>query len=208
MKPERIPIFPLETVLFPGAPLPLHIFEDRYKLMIRRCRESSLEFGVVLARENGIAPVGCTAAIEKVLKEYPDGKLDILTVGRDVCRVLEVYQDEPYLEAKVSYVSSPPERAVGPDEQESLLHIFNQCHKLIYGQELESIEAEEVESLAFTVANELPLDLEYKQSLLETPLESDRQLSLAARLEKWLPQLTHIHNVKRASGGNGHGLKQ
>ena len=51
MKPERIPIFPLETVLFPGTPLPLHIFEERYKLMISRCREQSLDFGVVLARE-------------------------------------------------------------------------------------------------------------------------------------------------------------
>lgn len=206
-KPERIPIFPLEAVLFPGTPLPLHIFEERYKLMIGRCREQSLEFGVVLARQSGIAPVGCTAMIGQVLKEYPDGKLDILTIGKDVCRVLEVYQDEPYMEAQVSYIATPSDKAVASNAQTSLIGTFNQCHKLIYGQEIDLVNIDALDSLAFTLASELPLDLEYKQTLLETQSESERQQSLSERLTQWLPQLTHIHQVKHAAGGNGHGLK-
>ena len=64
-----IPLFPLEVVLFPGQPLPLHIFEDRYKEMIGECLESKSEFGVVLAQENSIGSVGCTADITNVTKK-------------------------------------------------------------------------------------------------------------------------------------------
>ena len=68
-----LPLFPLEVVLLPGTPLPLHIFEPRYKEMIGECLATSAPFGVIRALENGIAEVGCTAEIITVTKEYPDG---------------------------------------------------------------------------------------------------------------------------------------
>src|ERR1700685_3016257 len=66
-----IPLFPLDVVLFPGAPLPLHIFEPRYKEMIGECLAQHLHFGVIRAAEKGLADVGCTAEIVTVVKEYP-----------------------------------------------------------------------------------------------------------------------------------------
>jgi Lon protease-like protein len=69
-----LPLFPLDVVLLPGIPLPLHIFEPRYKEMIGECRANNAPFGVVRALEDGVAEVGCTAEIVSVTKEYPDGR--------------------------------------------------------------------------------------------------------------------------------------
>src|SRR6202789_2529360 len=77
----KIPLFPLEVVLFPEAALPLHIFEDRYKEMIGICLAEKIGFGVVCAQREGLAVVGCTAEIVRVLEEYPDGRMDILCQG-------------------------------------------------------------------------------------------------------------------------------
>src|SRR5580698_5248754 len=81
-KVALLPLFPLEVVLLPGTPLPLHIFEPRYKEMIAECLSEKAPFGVVLALENGIAEVGCTAEIVTVAKQYPDGRIDLVAEGR------------------------------------------------------------------------------------------------------------------------------
>jgi len=84
-----LPLFPLEVVLFPGVPLPLHIFEPRYKEMIGECRTNQTPFGVIRALEQGIAEVGCTAEIVSVTKEYADGRLDLVAEGRKRFEVLD-----------------------------------------------------------------------------------------------------------------------
>src|SRR5215472_12311979 len=73
MRPERIPLFPLNVVLLPGASLSLHIFEPRYKEMVKDCLEEKSEFGMLLALPKGVAKVGCTAEILEVVKRYSDG---------------------------------------------------------------------------------------------------------------------------------------
>src|SRR5256884_6235900 len=88
-----IPLFPLDVVLLPGTPLPLHIFEPRYKEMIGECLAESSPFGVIRALEEGIAEVGCTAEIITVTKEYPDGRMDLVAEGRDRFEVLSLNQD-------------------------------------------------------------------------------------------------------------------
>ena len=203
MSAERIPLFPLDVVLFPGTPLPLHIFEPRYKLMIRRCVESRREFGVILARSDGTAGVGCTAEIVKVVKRYEDGRMDILTMGQTPYRVLKVFDQQPYLEAAVEFLEDGPGRAA-PETQQKLLKLFDNCHTLLFGRASSPRGAEF--SLAFQIAAELPLDLEFKQELLEIRSESERQSRLVERLEKWLPQLANLERVRGKAGGNGHGL--
>src|SRR5438094_7952283 len=66
MRPERIPLFPLNVVLLPGAELPLHIFEPRYRQMVKDCLEEKSEFGMILSLDKGVARVGCTAEIMQV----------------------------------------------------------------------------------------------------------------------------------------------
>jgi Lon protease-like protein len=119
----RIPLFPLRSVLCPGVALPLHIFEERYRLMVHRCIERGEAFGVVLIREGrevgplsgAIAAVGTTAAIRRAGR-YPDGRLDILTVGQQRFHLDAVDSvSEPYLVGQVSFLDEP----TGP-EQEAL----------------------------------------------------------------------------------------
>ena len=117
----EIPLFPLRSVLCPGVALPLHIFEERYRLMVNRCIERGEPFGVVLLREGKevgplrgqVAAVGTTAAIRRA-GTYPDGRLDILTVGQQRFRLEGVDNvSEPYLVGKVSLLDEP----TGPEAE-------------------------------------------------------------------------------------------
>src|SRR5947199_2180687 len=92
-----LPLFPLDVVLLPGTPLPLHIFEPRYKEMIGECLAESSPFGVIRALEEGIAEVGCTAEIITVTKEYPEGRMELVAEGRDRLEVISLNQDRSFL---------------------------------------------------------------------------------------------------------------
>jgi Lon protease-like protein len=206
MKPKRIPLFPLQAVLFPGIELPLHIFEPRYKLMIRHCVDNKLEFGVVLAREEGVANVGCTAEVVRVVRTFPDGKMDIVTEGRTAYQVLKLFEEKLYYEADVEYLDEEeaPDTVAPPPEK--LLQLYDQCHMLLFGNAPDPIEEDPGASLAFQIASDLPVELSYRQELLEIRRESERRNYLFLRLGEWLPQLEHMKEMRRRAGGNGQGL--
>src|SRR5881396_2113985 len=92
-----LPLFPLHVVLFPGGVLPLHIFEERYKEMIGEAIRNKAEFGVMLATSGGIANIGCSAVVEQVIKDYPDGRQDILTRGKRRFELLLVNEERDFL---------------------------------------------------------------------------------------------------------------
>jgi Lon protease-like protein len=104
-----LPIFPLELVLLPGVPLPLHIFEPRYKEMIAECLEQKKPFGVVRASSEGVADIGCTAEIMSVTKKYDDGRMDILTRGVERFEVIHVNDERAFLQAEISVVQDEEE---------------------------------------------------------------------------------------------------
>lgn len=115
----EIALFPLNTVLFPGATLPLHIFEERYKVMIGRCVRQEAPFGVVLIRAGmevgGAAEpfeVGTTARIARV-QPLENGRLNIVTVGAQRFRVRETMHDQPYLTGVVEMLADQDEDAAG-----------------------------------------------------------------------------------------------
>ena len=96
-----IPLFPLGLVLLPQMPMPLHIFEERYKLMIGKCLEKKKEFGIVYFNGSDIQAIGCTASIQRVLMRYDDGRLDILTRGENRFEINEMYDQKPYLQTSL-----------------------------------------------------------------------------------------------------------
>lgn len=204
-RPSRIPLFPLNVVLFPGVPLPLHIFEPRYKLMIRRCLDEHLQFGVVLARSGGIAPVGCTAEVLEVVEQYPDGRTDILTVGRARYRIHEVFEDQPYLEGRVEYVDDEPS-SLDDSVRVRLVALYEQCYALLFGRRSTPFEPAPELPLSYQIAGTLPLELEYRQSLLELLSEAERCSQLLEHMEKWVPHLVRLDRGRKKAGGNGHGL--
>ena len=203
MSGDLLPLFPLNVVLFPGTPLPLHIFEPRYRQMTRECLEEKREFGVVLAQKEGIAAVGCSAEIVKLVKEYEDGRSDILTVGRRRFRVEEVLDDKPYYQGRVKFLSEAVVKE-DPNAAERLLVLYAEVHRLVYEREGSAVPAEG-STLAYSVAAELPLDVEFKQELLELESEPERRRALADRLEAWADELRRAARARQKAGGNGHG---
>jgi Lon protease-like protein len=205
MKPTRIPLFPLDVVLLPGMALPLHIFEPRYKLMIGRCMNETIEFGVILAAEKGVARIGCTAEVAMKLKDYPDGRMDIMTEGRSVFHMLELLEEKAYYEAMVEY---PADDAAPLDARREarLTQMFQQAHLLLAGQEWAVANTDTDISLAYRMAARLPLELAEKQELLEIRAEGSRQDFLLRWLAAFLPQLERRVRIRRRAGGNGHGL--
>lgn len=204
MNPKRIPLFPLDVVLFPGCSLPLHIFESRFKLMIRRCLNMKLQFGVVLAQKQGMATIGCTAAIVSLVKQYPDGRMDILTRGEMPFQVKEVFDDKPYFEAAIECFEESPDSY--PSASKELAELYEQCHWLLFNRGPETPRAKARLSPAYAMASSLPLPLEQKQLLLENRDEAERQTHLLEQLKDWLPQLVYLNERRQRARGNGHSL--
>ena len=196
-----LPLFPLELVLLPGTPLPLHIFEPRYKEMIRECISTEAPFGVVRAFEEGIAEVGCTAEIITVTKEYPDGRLDLICEGRKRFEVIEVNRDRSFLQAEVLIVPDGPEAAV---QEERVKAVQLHLEILSMAGAVQDLSAADQNQLSFYLAGSLPLDLDFKQKLLAMRSEAQRIQAVAAYLETILPQLKRAARARQTAGGNGH----
>jgi Lon protease-like protein len=181
-----LPIFPLELVLLPGVPLPLHIFEPRYKEMIAECLENKKPFGVVRASSDGVADIGCTAEIMSVTKKYDDGRMDILTRGVERFEVIEVNDERSFLQAEIALVEDEPGKpATELITQAVRLHA--EIAKLA-GAEPTGPD-EHSGNLSFLLAGSLPLDLDFKQNLLSTLSEAKRLEAVIGYLEAILPGL-------------------
>ena len=202
MQPERIALFPLNVVLLPGEHLPLHIFEPRYRRMVRECLETDRPFGMLLALKDGVVRVGCTAEIELVTKRYDDGRMDILTVGCQPFRVVELFQDDPLLEGHVDYLEDRDAAIDAPAEQK-LIGLYETCYTLVFSDLPPKLDSTLSGSLSYSVAATLPLDLMRKQTLLELRTEEERQGRLVRYLREWALHLQKIGGLRERSAGNG-----
>lgn len=196
-----LPLFPLDLVLLPGTPLPLHIFEPRYKEMIGECLANDTPFGVIRALDEGMAEVGCTAEIVTVTKEYPDGRLDLVAEGRKRFEILELNQDRSFLQAEVLLVPDEP----GPSADNHTARAI-QVHQeiLSLAGAVQDLSAADQSALSFYLAGSLPLDLDFKQKLLAMRTESERIQAVALYLESILPNLRRAARAREKAGGNGH----
>lgn len=179
MMVNPLPLFPLHAVLFPGMVLPLHIFEDRYRLMIRRCLSEGRPFGVLLIREGKEVgetaipyEVGTSARITRV-ERLDDGRMNITTVGAERFRVRRFRTDEPYLQGDVE--PFPPTEGETPAAQRwaaavrpliaDYIGLLAQAVGLQLGL-VENLPADPT-ALAFLTAIALQISHEEKQRLLE-----------------------------------------
>jgi len=211
MNENLLPLFPLELVLFPEEPLPLHIFEERYRLMIGECLEAKAagkgqeEFGVVRLQGQAVNAVGCTARIINVTRRYDDGRMDILTVGKRRFEILMANEESPYLRGNVDYFDD--EGPAEPSDAAAALAIerFRQAmRKLHQAAEMPIHLVRPYRYLSFRIAAALPIDLDFKQQLLSLRYEPAR-LSLVLRaLEILLEQLDSVQDSQKKVGGNGH----
>ncbi len=197
-----LPLFPLDVVLLPGAPLPLHIFEPRYKEMISECLNQKKLFGVVRAKEEGVAEIGCTAEIITVAKKYPDGRLDIVTEGRQRFEVMQVNQERSFLQAEVLYLQDEPDKP-SATQIERAMELRRQIMQLA-GSDSSPPSPSDASPFSFNLVGTLPLDLDFKQTLLGMRSEAERTQAIISYFEALLPNLRRSVEVRRRAGGNGH----
>jgi len=200
-----LPLFPLDLVLLPGAPLPLHIFEPRYKEMIGECLEQKKPFGIVRASEEGVADVGCTAEILEVTKRYEDGRMDILTVGRLPFRVVDLFTEDPLLEGNVEFLADE-DSPLDLTNRNELIELYEACYTLLFSCLPKNIDTSHPEILSFAIAGMLPIDLLWKQQILELRSEAERQVRLLGYLREWAPHLQKVETLRHRTAGNGRGM--
>lgn len=203
---KKIPLFPLGVVILPELTLPLHIFEDRYKLMISECIENDMPFGIVLFDGQNLHTVGCTARVIEVIKRHEDGRMDIVTRGEKRFLIQKVIDENPYMEAYVTFYDD--EDVIAEDEVQTLIE---KALNLI----LELSGPEQQMNTVYREARSSPLRLSFAIAALDgfTPKERQRFLEMTSteeRIKKGVRALTSIvertrltNEVQSIIGGNG-----
>lgn len=197
----KIPLFPLDVVLFPGEALPLHIFEDRYKEMIAECLASGTSFGVVRAQQEGLAVIGCTAPIAHVIRRYDDGRLDILCQGKARFEIEMLENARDFLEAEVTFFDDD-----GPAAPRSLREECAALHfeaMELAGIEMQSTHLSLDHPVSFQLAASLPADLGFKQQILSLRSDAERTERLRDFYQTVLPKLRMGAHTAKASVQNG-----
>lgn len=215
---RQIPIFPLDTVLFPGAILPLHIFEDRYKAMMRYALENGNIFGLSYREDAAvgketppeIGSVGCMARINAVMP-LEDGRMNILSIGLARYRLLRYNQTSPFLIAEVETFSDDPEEDLGElydRAREAAEEFFESVRRLNDAVGPSAIEfPEDPEEFSLIMASALPIDNASKQELLEMTSTSLRLARIESILAESLSEYSgrlRLHELAKRNGQGSH----
>jgi Lon protease-like protein len=210
MEQQRIPLFPLGVVLLPRMPLPLHIFEERYKEMIARCIDENIPFGVVYASGSRLQSSGCTARVERVIEEYDDGRSDILTLGERRFHIDEMLEKRSYMEADVSYFDDDGVDGIGSARErigELAQTAVERLETLgdLSGHEIERdpLESLDPQSLSFIIGASGVFTLEDRQSFLDMRSTEERLSEEVRRLEQSIAQREMIRDARQTLGLKG-----
>lgn len=211
MNEPLLPLFPLELVLMPEAPLPLHIFEDRYKEMIGECLKAGKEsprtedFGVVLAKGKEVSRLGCSARIVNVTRTYDDGRMDIFTVGVRRFEILVANEERSFLRGGVEFFDDDHDLPSEADAARAIELFRQMMRRIRKSQDIPIHLPRPYRHLSFRLVAPLGLDLDFKQHLLGMRNESQRLSEVIRAFEKLLPELDRAARAREKAGGNGHG---
>jgi Lon protease-like protein len=202
--PERqsreFPLFPLGIVALPGELIPLHIFEERYKTMIQTCLGAEGEFGIVWLSDDGLREVGCACAIDRVLEQMDDGRMNLLVRGTRPFRVLERQGHLPYPAGVIEFVEDR--------EDELDLDLARTAHEayaeLVKRATDRDPDPEELAGMsAYAMAATVDFGLDAKQGLLDMRSENAR-LRLVTRLFRAaIKRLELVEKVQERARSNG-----
>jgi len=198
-------LFPLGIVLLPGEVAPLHIFEERYKLLIEERRDQG-EFGIVLSEDDALRECGCAARVAEVVETLDDGRMNVLVQGGRRFRLLELRApDDPaaeYLSALVEFYDDALPDAL-PELRGAALDVFRKVLLLL---DVESPREPTGEApLSFRIAAAIEFGMPLKQELLESLSEEQRLETLLGTMEALLPRLELRKKRAKAIRGNGKG---
>jgi Lon protease-like protein len=203
MAQQLLPLFPLSVVLLPAMPLPLHIFEDRYKEMMADVIAAEAEFGVVLAKDEGIVNIGCTASVINVLRKYPDGRLDLLAAGQRRFRIESLDQEKSYLRATVEFFDDEDVSDVPTDLRTKASVAYRKLADIERPDSDDQADLEKASRLSFHMARFIS-DLDKRQTVLSLRSEIERLQYLVKIVPQYIAQQEHIALAKRVAPQNGH----
>ena len=199
----EIPLFPLNVVFMPGTPLPLHIFEERYKQMVNECLDSETEFGMVLADDSGTRRVGCTARIVELVQRYEDGRLVILVEGSRRFKLNSIMTGKPYYVGEVEYLEDGPEEDVTSLAEECVALLERVVAAATQGTVDIEIEPP-YRNLSFAIAGRIEFDLETRQQILELRTEKERLVKVKELLTEAAEKLERDRKIREKAEKNGH----
>ncbi len=198
-----IPLFPLNVVLMPGAPLPLHIFEERYKQMVNECLEQESEFGMVFADESGTRQVGCTARIVELVERYEDGRMLILVECSRRFRLNNVLTGKPYYVGEIDFFEEE-------DEEEDVGTLAEECIALLERVVEAATEGSvgiEIEppyrNLSFAIAGRVEFEPDTRQQILELTSERERLEKVKELLSAAAERLERERRAREKAQTNG-----
>jgi Lon protease-like protein len=196
----ELPIFELPLVVLPGEQVPLHIFEDRYKLMIERSVREEEPFGIVFRDDSGARGRGCAAEVAEVVERFDDGRLNIVATGSWRFDVLERFDAPEYPAATVTAV--PDSEAAAPADPGAARDAFAELLAAV-GEEEQDVPEEATD--AFSLAARVELPVAFKQELLEEDDEPRRLELLSSRLLDLARQVKRARALAERARNNGHG---
>jgi Lon protease-like protein len=194
------PLFPLSIVALPHEIVPLHIFEERYRTMIGECLERGSEFGIVWAGDDGRRPIGCAVEIAEVLERMEDGRMNILTRGTRVFRIVDEQDDLAYPAGTVEFLIDKEETA-DAGTVDSAHEAYSELVEQATDRTLEPSEL--VAMSAYEMAATVDFGREAKQGLLDLRSENARMRLVARLLRAAIKRLAFIERAQERARSNG-----
>ncbi len=200
---DFLPLFPLKLVAFPGEELNLHIFEPRYKQLIRECEQNGTTFGLPAFLDNKVMDFGTEIELIKVIKKGSDGSMDIKTRGLGVFKIHEYYSiisDKMYSGADIERVSGNENG--DPLMYSKIMALTEQLYE--YLSIKKDIPKDRSDFSTFEIAHHVGFSLEQEYNFLTISNEVDRQEFMFEHLENLIPIVKDMERLRKRVEMNGH----
>ena len=197
----KLPLFPLQSVFFPGETVPLHIFEERYKQLINDCRKEAITFGVPVFSNNAMT-YGTEVQLVEVVNTYKNGEMDVVCVGRQVFKVLSF---EHQMNGKLYSGGEVEFLDVENDADEDLRQEVLQKVEVLYDlMDVPFTKTSPKQFNSYSLAHKMGLSFEQEYELLQIPKEKDRLLYIKEHLDSTTSMLSQVNRTKAVIEMNGH----
>ena len=198
-----IPIFPLELIVYPGEEVHLHIFEDRYKQLISDVYKEKKFFGIAPVIKKKIAETGTQVSIEEIVKQYDDGRMDIVIKGVSIFKVLEVVNSIPAKLYSGAIVKHADNDAAGESRHvNAVITAIKELRRLLNVSK--DFKKPDAELKSYDVAHHAGLSFDEEYELLNLLREDQRIEYLRRHLKKIIPAVANAEALKKKIQLNGH----
>lgn len=197
----KLPLFPLQSIFFPGETVPLHVFEERYKQLINDCRQEAITFGIPVFINNKME-YGVEVQLVEVVSTYETGEMDVVCVARQVFKLLafdNVMEGKLYAGGIVKLMEYDYEAT---DEKKQV--IINGIRQLYTIMDVPYTKINVKEFNSFTLAHKIGLSFEQEYQLLQIPSENDRLNFISLHLTSTITVLSQVERTKKIIELNGH----